>query len=1134
MLCNLQSYWRSELSWRSKSQIPLCLKVAVFFLVFTLRTLHAADVQDPNLKISIEATNQTVESVMVQIEKKTGCDFFFNNKHVDLKRKVDVHINQGNLLEVLGQMFASTNVTYAIKDNKIILSTKKEEVQQTMKRKIKGKVIDEEGEPVIGAAVKEKGTSNGGVTDVDGLFEVTVNKKRGILEVSFIGMKTKEVQFDIATENLMIRLKEDSEVLDEVVIVGAGTQKKVSVTGAITSVKGASLKVPSASLTNAFAGRIAGVVARQKSGEPGSGSEFYIRGIGTFGGRATPLILLDEVEVSAGDLNYVPAENIESFSILKDASATAIYGSRGANGVMIVTTKTGEYNSKAKINITVENSFNYLDKFPDFVDGAEYMQLYNEASMARGGKAMYSELDIERTATGFNPLLYPNVNWKEVMFKDMAMSQRANINVSGGGAKAKYYMGLDVTHESGLLNTKKAYSWNNNINIMNYTFQNNITYKLTPSTTIKLNMNAQIRKGKWPSVGTGELFSMILTTTPILFPVTYPQQDGVDHIMYGNKFLAGSNLYPNPYARMMTTYAEHNSNVVTTVLKIDQKLDFLLKGLSLNGWINFKNWSKTAFSRSINPYFYGIKEGSYDLNNPNTNYELVLLNNDGTDYIKESGVSKSTDQTFELQATLNYDRQFGLHNVGAMLLYKQREYRGDGASLPNRNQGLSGRLTYDYNHKYLFEFNFGYNGTERLAKEDRFGFFPAMSLGWVISNEEFFRPLTSVISHLKLRGSYGLVGSDDLASPGGSHYLYINKLENNSLNYIQYTFGQSGNSTLGGPMLTYYAMRGLGWEKVKKMDIGFDITLLDDWTFTFDYFKDKRFDIFMQREAWPQSLGYHIAKPWSNVGKMNNEGVEFSLSYNKNITKDLNISLTSNFTYNANKVIYRDEPNYPSVWQMSKGKPLDYTLGYIADGLFKSQEEIDNGPRQNLGSKPMVGDIKYRDINGDGTITPEDRCMISKYNTTPRIQYGFGATVNYKNFDFGIFFNGSAKRTIMTNWMDPFQESAGVGNRNVIRYIADDHFLVDKQNFDAKYPRLGLLSTDIANNQVPSTYWMRNGSFMRLKNLEIGYHIPYGRIFVSGVNLLTFSPFDLWDPELSGWNSYPMQRTINVGLQLNF
>lgn len=1007
-------------------------------------------------------------------------------------------------------------------------------IEQQQSRTITGVIVQAlDDEPIIGASVMQKGTTNGGITDIDGNFSIDVSEKKGILVVSYLGMKTQEVPFDALTKHLVVKLEEDTETLEEVVIVGAGTQKKVSVTGAITSVKGSSLVVPSASLSNAFAGRIAGVVARQTSGEPGSGSEFYIRGIGTFGGRATPLILLDEVEISAADLNYVPAENIESFSILKDASATAIYGARGANGVMIVTTKSGDYNSKASINVTAENSFNFIDRFPEFVDGAEYMELYNEASMARGGNRYYSDLDIERTRTGFNPLMYPNVNWKNVMFKDMAMRQRANINVSGGGSKAKYYMGLEVSHESGVLNTEKAYSWNNNINIMNYTFQNNITYKLTPTTTIKLNMNAQIRQNKGPNATTKSLFDRVLTTTPVLFPYVYPQQEGVDHIMYGNKYITGTVLYPNPYAIMMTSYAESNANTLNTVIKLDQDLDFILKGLKFNGWVNFKNWSQSSFNRSINPHYYGVETGSYDPNDPNQAYRLELLNTDGTDYINQSAVTKNTDQTLEIQAALNYANSFGSHNVTGMLLYKQRQYRGDGVVLPNRNQGISGRLTYDYDHKYLFEFNFGYNGTERLSKDDRFGFFPAVSAGWVVSSEKFFEPLTKVISHLKLRGSYGLVGSDDLASPGDSHYLYIDKIHDNNLNYLQYTFGTTGSSTKGGPMLTYYAQAGLGWEKVKKLDVGFDLTLLNDWTLTFDYFLDKRYDIFMHREAWPQSLAYHEAKPWSNVGKMNNQGIEVSLNYNKNINKDLNISLTGNFTYNANKVIYQDEPNYPSVWQMAKDKPYGYTKGYIADGLFTSQEEIDNSPEQNLGSTPRVGDIKYRDINGDGIISTDDQCMISKYNKTPRIQYGFGATVNYKKFDFGVFFNGSAQRTIMINGMDPFEMGIGVGNKNVTRYIADNYFSESKMNFDAAYPRLGLLTTDIANNKVASTYWMRDGSFIRLKNLEIGYRIPYGRIYVSGANLLTFSPFDLWDPELDGWNSYPLQRTINVGFQLN-
>ena len=1008
-------------------------------------------------------------------------------------------------------------------------------VDETLQKKVRtitGTVISlEDNYPVIGASVMLKGSSIGVITDVDGKFSINVDVKKGILEISYLGLKTANVAFDTNTKNVDVKLEPDSETLEEVVVVGAGTQKKVSVTGAITSVKGSSLQVPSSSLSNAFAGRIAGVIAKQNSGEPGSGSEFYIRGIGTFGGRATPLILLDEVEISSGDLNYVPAENIESFSILKDASATAIYGSRGANGVMIVTTKTGEYNSKAKINVTAENSFNFIDKFPEFVDGAEYMRLYNEASIARGGQARYTDTDIERTANGFNPLLYPNVNWKNVMFKDMAMRQKANINVSGGGSKAKYYMSLEATHESGLLNTKNLYSWDNNVSIMNYTFQNNITYKLTPTTTIKLNMNAQIRKTKGPNASTSSLFDKILTTTPILFPVTYPTQEGVDHVMFGNKYITGSVLHSNPYADMLTSFKESNANTLNTVLKIDQDLDFILKGLKFNGWVNFKNYSVQSYTRSITPYYYGMKAGSYDVNDPNTDYGLELLNTNGSDYISQSGISKGGDNTLEIQAALNWARSFGAHNVTAMALYKQREFRND--VLPNRNQGLSGRVTYDYDHRYLAEFNFGYNGTERLSKKDRFNFFPALSLGWVVSSEKFFEPLTDYIQHLKLRGSYGLVGSDDLASAGGSYYLYIDKITNNQLDYIKYTFGQNATNQKGGPQLAYYAMSGLGWEKVKKLDIGIDLTFLNNWTLTVDYFLDRRFDIFMNREAWPESLAYYIAKPWANVGKMNNEGVEFSLNFNRQFNKDLHVSMMANFTYNANKVVYKDEPIYPTVWQTEIDKPYGYTKGYIAEGLFTSQEEIDNWPTQNLGSTPKVGDIKYRDLNGDGMINENDRCMISKYNSTPRIQYGFGGTINYKKLDFGIFFNGSALRTIMTNGMDPFQERAGVGNRNIIRYIADDYFSEAKGNFNAKYPRLGLLTSDIQNNQQASTFWMRNGSFLRLKNVEIGYRIPYGRLYVSASNLLTFSPFDLWDPELSGWNSYPLQRTVNVGFQLN-
>lgn len=1029
-----------------------------------------------------------------------------------------------------------------VSNTAIAADTPKQFIQQTNPgskiRTITGTVVTSDtNEPAIGASVQLKGEDVRTITNIDGKFSINVRGKHPVLIVSYIGMKSKEV--DVSnTENVNVSLEPTDAALDEVIIVGSGTQKKVSVTGAITSIKGSDLVVPSSNLSTAFAGRIAGVVARQTSGEPGSGADFYIRGIGTFGGRQTPLILLDEVEISAADLNYVPAENIQSFSILKDASATAIYGARGANGVMIVTTKGGDYNSKTRVDVTVENSFNYLDKFPKFVDGSTYMRMYNEAAMARGRSTKYTDEDIERTASGFNPYLYPNVNWKEMLFKDMAMRQKANVSVSGGGSRVRYYMSLQASHDAGLLNTKKLHSWNNNISIMNYTFQNNIAYKLTASTTIKMNMNAQIRQNKGPKSSDGakseteKIFQHILTTTPILFPAVYPAQPGMDHLAYGNNYITGTVRYPNPYAEMQSSFKEVNQNKVNTVIRLDQDLDFITKGLKFYTWVNFNSWSQSYYTRSVNPHFYRMESGSFDPNDPNTSYTLESINPDATNFIEQSGISKASDQTFEWQTALNYERRFGLHTVGGMLIYKQREYRTD--VLPNRNQGISGRFTYDYDHRYLAEFNFGYNGTERLAKADRFGFFPAVSLGWVVSSEKFFRPLSKTITNLKLRASYGLVGSDDLKKAGGSYFLYIDKITNNDINFIKWTSGEDLSYQMGGPQLTYYAQRGLGWEKVKKLDIGVDISLWNDLSLTFDYFRDHRYDIFMNREAWPQSLAYDIAKPWSSIGEMRNSGFEASLNYNHSFNKDLSVSLQANFTYNQNKVLNYDEPMYPTVWKMQLNKPLGAIFGYVADGLFRSQEEIDNSPRQDLGSTPVVGDIKYRDISGDGKIDTDDQMMISEYGGTPRIQYGFGGTVTWKKWDFGIFFSGSAKRSIMTNGIDPFQESVAKGNRNIFQFIADDYFSMDKMNFDAAYPRLGLVSTDIANNNQASTYWLRDGSFMRLKNIELGWSFKYGRVYASGANLLTFSKFKAWDPELEGWNSYPMQKVVNIGVQLHF
>lgn len=1099
------------------------LKYIVLLLLFyPLNILGAQGV------ISVKGQAMTIKQAIQLIEKNSNYTFFYNA--ADLKNTTNKNLNcEGTIEEVLKEVFKGSGITYMIKGNEIILKVNKEEAAQQQpkkKRTVTGTVVDaENGDPVIGATVVVKGQKDGVITDLDGNFTIAISGSKAQLEFSYIGYRKKTVDVgDLGVIN--VKMESDNQLLSEVVVVGAGTQKKVSVTGSITSVKGLELKAPSSSLTTSFAGKLAGVISMTSTGEPGAASEFYIRGVSTFGGRATPLILLDDVEISTADLNNIPAETIESFSILKDASATAIYGARGANGVMLITTKTGKENEKTRINVTVENSFNKPMNFPDFVNGATWMEMYNEAQLTRnpGATPKYSQLDIDNTRNQINPYIYPDVQWKDVIFKNMNMNQRANVNISGGGSKASYYMSLQANHDTGLLDTKKVYSYNNNINNWGYNFQNNISYKITSTTKIDLHMNAQIRNKKGPNYSTSDLFAQMLYCNPINFPVTFPAQPGDTHIRFGNAIWTGSSVRTNPYAYMLSSFKEYNENTLNTSLKINQKLDFVTKGLSVQAMVNWKNWASSSYNRTIEPYYYGIKGGSYNPSNP-TDYEIERLGTSGTDYLKTSDISKASDQTFYLDARVNYDRQFNLHHVTGMLMYMQREYRS--SVLPERNQGFSGRFTYDYGQRYLVELNFGYNGTERLAKKERFEFFPAVSLGWVISNEKFFEPMTKYIDNLKIRGSYGLVGSDETGlSAGAQHFLYIDQV---SLNNIGFTTGVDMNYTLYGPLVTNYAVVNGGWERVKKLDIGIDLELFRQLTITADYFNEKRYNILLHREAWPESLGYYTAKPWSNKGKVDNWGIELSVNWRKEFTKDLYVDFRENFTYTENKYVNLDEPVYPYVWKTSTGKPLSRTTGYIAQGLFSSQEEIDNSPTQNLGSTVKPGDIKYRDVNGDGKIDGSDQVMISPYGTTPRIQYGLGMNVTYKKFDFGVFFNGSAKRTIMISGISPFGQS----DYNVMQFIADDYWSESNPNPNAKYPRLGLTSSQTANNTVASTYWMRNGNFIRFKTLELGYKFKYGRVYLNGDNIAVFSPFKLWDPELS-WNAYPLQRTFNIGVQLNF
>ncbi len=1112
--------WRRRLVLALFVALPLCLQAQT---------------------ITFSRSKVSIKTAIENIRKQTNYSVDFPGNLIDLSRNINVK-KEGNALHDILDKIAGQELTYVFNGRHIVVSKKKADGQSAPARHqqnkggpshhLKGVVTDAvTGELLIGATVRVDDDGKGATTDQNGEFEISDITPDDELQVSYIGYKTRKVQAgDVAVMNIKLSAADDQ--IGEVVVVGAGTQRKVSVTGAITTIKGSNLYAPSSSLTNNLEGKMAGIISKVTSGEPGAKSQFYIRGISTFGGRTEPLILLDGIEISSNDLNRLPPETIESFTILKDASATAIYGARGANGVMLVTTKSGEKNSKTVINVTAEASYNHPVHRIKFVDGATYMRLYNEALLTRHPTATpkYSDETIEYTKSGINPYVYPNVDWYGLLFKKGTSNQRANLNVSGGGSRVTYYMSIQANHDTGLMDTHDNPYFNNNYNHWEYIFQNNITYDLTNTTKLGLRMNAQIGNEKGPDASSSSLLWDTWQNDPVTFPATYPAEENDTHVRFGNAIMTDSRLYTNPYARMLTSYRETNFSTINTSLNLDQNLDFITKGLSFTALVNWKQWSASYYTRSITPYYYTLTPGSWSATNPEI-FSTELLRT-GTDYISQSGITRLNDNTFYLDGRINYQRRFGKHTVGGLLMYMMREFRND--VLPHRNQGFSGRFTYDYDNTYLAEFNFGYNGTERLARGERFEFFPAMSIGWVISNEKFWKPIAKYVDFFKIRGSYGLVGNDETGEEAGAqHFLYINKVNiGGSASYTTGPYFQSPNSvTKNGAGFNGYAVANAHWERAREFDIGFDARILNQLDITFNYFNNKRDRILMKRASWPSILGYHNATPWSNVGKVDNKGFEASLTWARRWNKNLSMELRGNVTYNLNKYTYVDEPDYPYVWQRQTGMPLSYIRGYLAEGLFSSQEEIDHHADQSgLGSTPIVGDIKYRDINGDGKITSLDEVMISDYGPMPRLQYGFGASFNWKHIDFSVFFNGSAKTRMAIQGMQPFHSNEN-GNRTVMQWIADNYWSESNPNPNATYPRLGLSAADDANNVPTSSYWVRNFSYLRWKTLEAGYSFRHCRVFFSSDNLAVFSPFKLWDPEI-WWNSYPLQRTFNIGVQV--
>ncbi|TKG91882.1 TonB-dependent receptor [Puteibacter caeruleilacunae] len=996
---------------------------------------------------------------------------------------------------------------------------------------VNGTIFDSNGETLPGASVIVKNQPGLGViSDIDGKFKIKTGENE-VLVISFIGYQTKEVKVNGKTK-ITVELQESSEQLEEIAVVGHGTQRKESVVGAISTIDPGTLTISSGQVSNALAGNVAGIIAVQRSGEPGENtSEFWIRGISTFGANSSALILVDGVERNFNEINV---EDIEHFSVLKDASATAIYGSRGANGVVIITTKRGK-EGKIHINFKAERGIATPSKMPDYLNAADYATLANEANVTRGKIPFYSPSEIEIIKYGLDEDLYPDINWRDELLKDNTSSYKATLNLSGGSSLVKYFISGGYFNESGMYKYGDLNDYDTNVNYTRYNFRSNVDVNVTKTTKLSLGIGAWIVDQNKPGNGNSDaIWNSFANLTPLTVPFQY--SNGLLPA-YGS----GADMM-SPFAILTKTgYTTKWENKLETNISIDQKLDFITEGLSFTGRFSYDTYNYNTISRLIMPELYRAEKQR------DKNGELVLRK-----VVDSSPLSQSTgawgDKRFYTEASLNYNRLFNeTHRIGGLLFYYQQEYsRNDSGgdvlkAIPKRNQALSGRATYAYRDKYMFEFNFGYTGSENFEKESRFGFFPAMAIGWLVTKEEFMANQRA-ISNLKLRYSAGQVGNDRLSS----RFPYITTLKGDS----GYGFGETGGNWVGGLRADIVGAQDLSWEVSTKQNIGIDMELFESFNVTADIFKDKREKIFMKRSYINQVVGLLGGqKPWANVGVMESKGIDGTFSYSKK-HRNFSYTLRGNFTYSNNEVIDYDEASNSLYYQQTEGYKWGQTRGLIALGLFEDEADVENSPKHTFG-KVLPGDIKYKDVNGDGKINNDDVVPIG-HSTIPEVVYGFGLSMQYKKFDFSMLFQGTGNCDFFLggNAAYPF---AGGETGNVMSYVNNpDNRWISREisgteateNPNALYPRLSYGGNN--NNNRHSTFWLRNSRYLRLKNVELGYNfdskllkkfkMSKARFYVIATNLFAFSPFKWWDPELASGNGarYPIQKRVNLGINVTF
>lgn len=1109
--------------------------IAVFMLLYPISVLAAQG------HISVKGQFSLKEAIQF-IEKNSEYTFFY--KDSDLRDNTKKNINcSGTIEEVLKKLFTDSGVNYIIKGNEVIFKVNKtekvEQQQQQKKRVITGTVIDGDlKEPIIGASVWLKNSSSGAVTNLDGKYTITVEGIGGVLEFSYIGMKKQEIV--IGDQSVInVTLSADTKKLDEVVVVGYGHQKKESVVGAISSLDVGELNIPGSNISNVLAGQLAGVVSMQASGEPGknSASDFYIRGIASFKGNSTPLVLVDGIE---RELDLVDVDDIATFSILKDASASAVYGVRGANGVILITTKKGS-EGKPRINVRAEMGFKSPTRMPEMANSVQWAEMYNEAKGLTGnGDGGYSAEQIQKYREGSDTDLYPNVNWLDQMYRNLASSERITLNLSGGGDICKYYVSGGFYNEGSIFrNAGNVYDYNSSIHYTKFNFRANMDFSVTPTTTFNVNL-ANIYESSWgPGATTKDIWEYAFNTSPNAYPVQYSD---------GTISAPSSASGFNPWNLLVHSgYREQSWNSAQSLIGVTQKLDMITPGLTANIKFSWDASNNTLQVRSKTPPQFHATGRNDD---GSLNYKTIYEGSNNLSYAAPVTESKITTY---MEGSLNYTHLFAQkHRVGVLLLYNHKIYKlltaeNQKKSLPYKSQGLAGRLTYAYKDKYFAEFNMGYTGSENFARGHRFGFFPAYALGWMVSSEKWFEPLTKVVNDLKLKASYGKVGNDDI----GAYRRWAYEPTINTLNGWKY--GKTGNQTGTGYRVGEIENTNVSWEEATKVNAGIELRLFDKLKIQADYFYEERNGIFLARAGLPAIVGL-TTTPYVNVGKAKVSGIDGTIEYQQQVGKVL-LTGRGNFTFSRNQMLDNDEPDWEYKYQNSIGKPFGRNgatqrKGLIALGFFESQEEIDNSPTQMFGEY-RVGDTKYKDVNGDGKIDTYDQISIG-YTDLPEITYGFGLTAKWKNFDASVFFQGVARTSTYLSGTPLRPFSSDNMDRSA---IYEDLYKyswkttnTDAENAAAKYPRLSYgAEAGSSNNNQSSTIWLRDRSFLRLKNAEIGYTLPKTwlnktfiksfRFYVAGTNLLTFSKFKLWDPELldtTNGAKYPNNMTVTIGLNANF